>query len=506
MRDWLVAGLALAAFGLAALAYLHRHRQAVYHLSLSAGSPVEFRSHLAALIAQEARKHGLDLEVRATAGSEESFQEVNAGTLDLALAQGGLGHDDQPNVRQVTDLNIEPMHLLVKASLYSEVSKNLWALRGKSVNINKTGSGTHWLALDTLRFAGLMPRDGAHPGDFVESSLSQTQLLEETDTAKLPDAVFLVTTLPSNVARRLVQQHNYRLVPLPFAEAFSLDAFSPDLHPERHTIARDVDKGQVYDAVIPAFTYGIEPESVPPEPLHTLGTRLLLVAHKNVDPEAIARLLQLIYTSKLAHLTRPLLTDQVLSLPPELPLHAGTLRYLERSKPLITGDIVDFLEKATTIGAPILGGVLFLWQWFRHRYRRLRDEGFEHYIFRVTEIERRALQLEMGAMLELRALVSLQQELGQLKTEALGKFVSGELEGEELMSGFLAHVNDARDYLARLLLHERANLEEEAKAQGVSFKSLWNEALSGRQGAPPAPADPGSAADYQNSQARAQNT
>ena len=32
------------------------------------------------------------------------------------------------------------------------------------------------------------------------------------------------------------------------------------------------------------------------------------------------------------------------------------------------------------------------------------------------------------------------------------------------MSGFLAHISDARDFLVRLILHQRDNLEDQARA------------------------------------------
>jgi hypothetical protein len=45
--------------------------------------------------------------------------------------------------------------------------------------------------------------------------------------------------------------------------------------------------------------------------------------------------------------------------------------------------------------------------------------------------------------------------LGLLKTEALDRFTDGELEGKELMAGFLTHVRDARDYRTGLIAQAR---------------------------------------------------
>lgn len=484
IRDWVVAILSLGAFAVAAFFLVEQRSRRTYRLTMTAGSTVELRHQLALLLATEARRRGILISVQGTAGSEESFDLVNAGRLDLALAQGGLGHAQHGNVRQVAALHIEPLHLLVKEELHADVVQSLSALRGRRVNLNKAGSGTHWLALDALRFAGLTPRDASGQGDYFAESYSQQELEAMTDRERLPDAVFLLTTMPSRVARYLVTRHRFRLVPLRFGEAFSLDALSGDVHPGQRTRgSSDIEKMHIYDTVIPAFTYEVEP-GVPPEPIHTLGTRLLLVANKNVDPAVTERLLEIIFSSQIAQTAKPHLDDTLLQLPPELPLHRGTQLYLQRNKPLITGDVLDFLEKTITIAGPVLGGLFFLWQWFRQRYRRLRDAGFEHYIFKVTEIERRALQLEMTVAPDLRKLLQLQQELGRLKTEALAKFVGGELEGQELMSGFLAHVNDARNYLARLILHERDNLEEEARTQRRSLKSLWSEALDASKESP----------------------
>lgn len=64
-----------------------------------------------------------------------------------------------------------------------------------------------------------------------------------------------------------------------------------------------------------------------------------------------------------------------------------------------------------------------------------------------------------------------------MKGEALERFAEGELEGEELMSGFLVHASDTRDFLIRLILHERENLEDRALVQARPAETLWNEAV-----------------------------
>src|SRR5262249_58441272 len=90
---------------------------------------------------------------------------------------------------------------------------NLSALHGKTVDLDEFGSGTHSLAVAILQFDGLEPRDRDPERGYVPVSLARQDLFAETDPARLPDAVFLVSTLPSPTASYLVIKHGYRLVP-----------------------------------------------------------------------------------------------------------------------------------------------------------------------------------------------------------------------------------------------------------------------------------------------------
>ena len=94
------------------------------------------------------------------------------------------------------------------------------------------------------------------------------------------------------------------------------------------------------------------------------------------------------------------------------------------------------------------------------------------------------MRLESAAAPGLADLLGLQAELSGLKVETLRKFADGEVDGEELLTGFLLYVNDARDYLNRLILHERDNLEDQAQVQGRPASEAWIEALNASGGAP----------------------
>ncbi len=477
-RDLLAVCMGLLILGLGTY-YVVRSVQdpPVKPVTITAGRAGGQRHALAELLASEAKKNGQRVTVTETPGSDDALDRVNNREIDLALIQGGLDPGDRENLRQVATLHVEPLHLLVKAELYQAVARSVTALKGKVINLGESGSGTRMLALDVLRFAGLKPPGPATPGDFTPTMLSYPELQSETDRGKLPDAVFTVTSLPSPVARHLVATHDYRVAPLDFAEAFALDALArPRAEAAGH--AHRVEKSHVYDTVIPAFTYGVEPP-VPAEPIHTLGTRLLVVAHKDTDPQAVERLIGTMFNGPFAQVSNPPLSTKMLELPTEFPPHEGFTAYLERTKPLIAADAVDYLEKVLAITATLLGGVFFLGQGFSHWSARGRETRFKRYLLAVAKIEQEALALERAAELDLKQLLHLQTSLNELKDEALRKFAAGEFQGEQLIAGFLTLVNDTRNYLTRLILHQRENLEQQALAERRKMEDVWSEELDG---------------------------
>jgi TRAP-type uncharacterized transport system substrate-binding protein len=441
--------LGAAALALAVFFYFHSPREHRYRLRLTAGSKVGMRHRLAQLLQAEVARQGIDLELYETHGSEDALDRVNDRRLDAALVTGGLRSTGRPDVREVMPLHMEALHLLVKQEHYPAVARHLTALEGKTVNLSEADSGTHSLAIDVLAFVGLHPRSADRPRGYVPVELSRQQLLEEQGPARLPDAVLLVSSLPSPVAKHLVHRHGYRLVPLPFGEAFALESLAPEPpNPSERLPPAHVDKGHTYSTVIPAFTCSVEPP-VPPEPVPTVGTRLLLVAHKDVPPQAVRRLLEATLASKVAKSDRPPIDANILKLPPEFPWHDGTTLYRERNQPVVSGALVDSAHKGMAIFAAAVSGLFVLWQWIRQRRHFLRDHGFNYYLHQVSRIEEEAEQAERGRPTDPERWRELRARLGRLKAEALHRFTQGELTDAELLAAFLTQVNGARDYLER---------------------------------------------------------
>jgi TRAP-type uncharacterized transport system substrate-binding protein len=369
----------------------------------------------------------------------------------LALVQGGLLMSGRPNIRQVATLQIEPLHLLVKEELLAGVSNHLGALTGKTVNLGETGSGTHTLALEVLTFAGMKPGDAKEPLTYVPTLFGREQLLSEQDRTRLPDAILQVDPLPSETARYLVTRRGYRVAPLPFGVAFALQSLStPELEGSSENPNERIDMARIVATTIPAFTYGVEPP-IPATTIPTLGARLLLVAHKDVDSSAMRHLIEATYQTDFAKIVHPPLDAKLMEAPPQYRWHEGAQLYRERNKPIVSGPLMDSAHKGFAILAAVASGLFVLWQWSRQYGQFMRDKGFNKYIGQLTRIEEQAVRAERDKQAHLQRLIEWRDQIHQLKTEALDRFTEGELAGKELLSGFLEQANDTRDHISRLI-------------------------------------------------------
>ncbi len=455
-RMWQSSVLAagLFAIGLAAYLYFRKPAERHYRLTVTAGSVQGTRHELAELLRDELAASGLAFDVRESVGSEQALDWVNSGAIDAALVQGGLRVENRPHVRQVIALQIEPLHLLVRKELFEEVAKNLTALEGHTVDLGEEGSGTHTLATDVLEFSGLAIRGPDSPKGCIPKSLSTQQLMAAKQASDLPDAIFLVSPLPARVASHLVTHHGYRLVPLPFGEAFALKSLAKDRAAAGADGRQHIDKRRTFSTTIPAFTYSVDPP-VPAANLPSLGNRLLLVANARVSPDAVARMVEGILASEFSKTVQPPLTAKQLEQAPEFPWHAGTQKVIERNQPIVSGEVMEHAQKAAAIAGAVISGVVVLWRWYTERSRIRRSREFRGYLSQVSEIESEALAIERQPSESAAVLPKLHERLYQLKREALERFSEGELEGGEFMTTFLGQADHVSDLLTRLIQYRK---------------------------------------------------
>jgi hypothetical protein len=451
----LLVSVALFGFGLRQL--VHLGRPATYRLNAVVDTEPN-RQVLARRIAAEARKRGLVIELSPRVyPSLEGLKLVDApNPIDLALVPEGVGGPDRfPNVRQVAALGIAPLHVMVRSELYESAARSLAALRGKRIDCGPSSSVMRMLARDVLRFAGLRPPAASDAGDYCDEAVPTQDLLARLDgiaalppaeraqaLAALPDAALFLAPPPSLLARRLVAVAGYRMVPIAFTEAYTLDRLN--LHDSQGVADGEaVDRSWIVATTIPPQLYGSAPP-VPAEPCRTLGTRLLLVAYAPSDPEAVARLLEVIYESPLTGLIQPPpLHDQVR----QFELHRGTELYLRRRQPLLTPELASELGKLLGGLGAFVSGLLGLYGFLRILQLR-RFESYYEEVRRIVQVSR-GLEDDPGAPPDPDARRAyLLDQLDDLKSEAIRDFEEGGLRGEGLLAGVVALVNDTRSSLA----------------------------------------------------------
>jgi TRAP-type uncharacterized transport system substrate-binding protein len=449
MTEVVVLGVVLAILG--GVLLLRPWERRTYQLNMLVDLDPN-RALLAERIAKEGVRHGLHVELSSKPyGSLDEMELVDLpNPIDLALVPGGVARRDYANVRLVTALAPEPLQLLTRGEL---APQGVEGLKGRRVCLGPPTACVHFLARDVLAFAGLRAAAAGHPGDYALDKSSPQELrlrLERlrtlTGTAhdqavrELPDAVFLLSPLPSVLARDLVTRAGYRLVALPFADAYCLDRFG-----QTQTAGVRINRASFSVLEIPAHTYSVAPP-VPEKPCRTLATPLLLIAYAATEPEGVAQLLETVFDGPVAALAGPKpLREQV----PQFPFHSGAERYMRRAEPVLSPELVSTLAKALGGLGAFISGVVAVYGYLR--LRQLRRFASYYQEIRRLELVARGQEADPSAPAAPAALRAyLEDRLLDLKSRALQDFASGGLTGEGLMSGIVSLVNDTRASLARL--------------------------------------------------------
>lgn len=421
-------------------------------ISLTAGLAGTTRAELAQALADDISSRGSLTRIMPTADTSAALDAVNSGAIDLAMVSGVFRSGDYQHVREVTPLYAEALHLIVKREIADEVGRSLSALRGHIVGMGAEGSETHELASNVLGLAGIAADKLVAPNVPRVQNQRPAEIdrfLAEGRRNDLPDAVFHLATVPSKVALNFIRHADYRLVPIPFSEAFRLSSIVSD--DPLDDADSQIERLFTQDVVIPPFTYQIEPP-VPATPLHTLGAPLLLVANDALSPATVERVMEAVFDSRFARFQQPPLDRSLLSLPSRMTVHPGSANFRQRENPLLTADDVDTLSNTLSVLGAILGAGLFLREASRERGHTRRHSLFTSYLARIATIERQLADIELSASLDLEKLSVLQRELLELKSEALEEFSTGVISSQSTLVDLLAPINNARDHIARLLL------------------------------------------------------
>ncbi|WP_165253356.1 TAXI family TRAP transporter solute-binding subunit [Paludisphaera soli] len=173
------------------------------------------------LYAEDLRRHGLEVEVRETAGSVENLERLRDASSGVAVAivQSGLvdGEDREGRLAALGSLYREPLWVFHRRGL--EVDR-LGGLKGLRIGVGAEGSGTQAVALRMLAANGLA-EGGASPGDAAtryvrEDAADAVALLLQGDL----DAACFVAAFEAEYVQELLQDERVELLSFDRQEAY----------------------------------------------------------------------------------------------------------------------------------------------------------------------------------------------------------------------------------------------------------------------------------------------
>lgn len=304
-----------------------------YNLSMTGGSLLTNRHHLAKILSEEAGQQNLSIRVTPTTGSIQAMDLVDEGKLDLAFIQGGLDSNYE-NIRHVATISPELIHVLVKPGIDS-----IKDIRGKTVNMGSLAGGTRIVAKQIFDLSGLK-----HGVDYIEKNYTERDLIEMRPE-RLPDVIVLISYAPSDVVDVMVKKHGYDLLEMPFPPSLAIRL------------------GWVADAKILGYMYSIVP-AVPPKDIQVIGVDLHLIANKNVDPRAVAAVIETLYGPRVANRFGQKIPESELLSPSGFPISTGTELYLSRKEPLLTEALIDKLKALFGLLMTLGSTLLVIFKWF----------------------------------------------------------------------------------------------------------------------------------------------
>ncbi len=389
-----------------------------YALKITGGDILSNRHFLAKSLQEEVASNGVSLEIKPTAGSQEALQQVDDGKLDFAFIQGGLDLP-YPNVVHVATVAPELLHFLVRPTIM-----DISDLRGKRVNLNSKKGGTRVIAKQVLEFSGL--RDGI---DYVESNISTEELLTMRPD-RLPEAIVITSFAPSDVVDYIVKHHGYKLLEIPFPSSLALRL------------------GWVADSKILAFMYNVQP-AVPRTDIKTIGVNLRLVANKNVDPRAMFKVLESLFSPDLEVRLKIKMDEKQILTSAGYPPSEGTKMFMDRKNPLFSNATLDKIKALFGLLLSVGSTLLVIFKWFRGdalepEKPATDDQLFIDYIAQVLAVENAYSERAVQGQLNAQEAHDFDVKLSAIKTHALGRLGKANFDNSQLPQCLMLAITDTR--------------------------------------------------------------
>ncbi len=415
-----LAGLAVATLLVIGLIYAYGVLPRSYALSLSGGDVLSNRHFLAKVLQEEGLANGIHLVLRPTSDTHAALEMVSKHQLDMALVPGGVTRI-YPHVQQVATLATETVHLVARPGI-----ERLSDLKGKTVDLGPSRS----VGIEVLTFLGLRESN-----DFAATSHSDSDLVALPDH-DLPDALFVVSLVPSYLVDFLIREHGYHLVEIPFPKALT----------ER--------EGWFSPAVIPPYSYGVSP-AMPAKAMESVGVDMLLVANEDVNPAAIVRVMDTLFREGVQNRANITLSESGIEEPTGYPVSQAAFDYINRNDSVISKKTVDKAKDLFGAVMSLATSFLLVWKWFRPKPKEpppepTGDARVHELIAEMTALEgairRRGIIPPAEAAADL-------DRLGEIRAELLTISANFKMQQERLIETALIIVMDTRAALG----HFRGN-------------------------------------------------
>jgi len=446
---YVVALIGMVALGTGGLvgAWLYQ-KSKVPSLRLSAGPESSRRAAVANDLRRQAAEHGLTLSLVSSAGSEESLKWLQEGKLDAAIVSSGVKIPEDDEIAVLGALQLEAVHVLVRPELVSD-RPLAQSIRGKRVNFGERGSTDWLLTREFLAFGRLTLPSGQEAGDIIPTEFGHQDIVEQClaianassshdrqrRIAELPDCLLVLDTLPSSAAQALIQHAGYVLCPLPATRAFLLDQLQDTQSP--HTI---IEREFLEHTSIQAHSYlagGVFPET----DCETVGSRLLVVARKDLSGQVIQPLMKAMFESEFTHRIQP---KSPHNLAGSYAMHPAAASYFDRDKPMmVMKQAIDWFKTALSLFGAFSAGALSLYGLIWRKKTRTASEYLAE-IRNVGQTNRNSQDESEGSHPSPHMAKELDHQLLRLRQDMIDDVCSGRMKADQSFFNVLMLLKDTR--------------------------------------------------------------
>ena len=231
------------------------------------GASVNNRAY-AAIYGALLKQHGVELEVRESAGDVDNIRLLKdeSSGVDLAFVQDGVARAEGAGALQsLGSLYYEPAWILCRCA---EQLGHLSKMKGKRIAVGPKGDGSHVLAMTLLGASGVNARNA------YLSELTGDDAVDALNAGKI-DAAIIVDMSDSMVVERALKNPKVHLISLDDAEALSRQ------------------NSYLHHLVLPESSIDIA-RNIPSKSVHLVAPTTMLVKSENMHPALVYLMMKII--------------------------------------------------------------------------------------------------------------------------------------------------------------------------------------------------------------------